>query len=300
MSHRDRDRDRHRRGRWRDWDDWRFFGLPYLVPQLAPQYAGYAGYGMPLYTRPLVPAYAGILPVQQTFYTPPPPQTIQQQVVLPSTAMVPSNGGIAGTYRVVAPMGLNLRVTPDVYSEVVAVLRPGTEVQVVGPAGPPGWVRTADGRYLCMNCAEGPGGPWLVRSTAQFALAAPSSNATFFGATGVSGSSGILTDLGFRKRKIRGRKTRTVIARPDVTIFQPLTLFIPHYTAKHFDIREIRVGNKSYLASRHGVPAERYECNGGVAIQLPPLLAGQPAFLKVKNRSGSSHTFRASFTGLAV
>lgn len=300
MSH--RDRDRHRRGRWRDWDDWRYFGLPYLAPQLAPQYAGYAGYGMPLYTRSLVTA----LPAYNVFPPGPPvlpaTQTIQQ-VVLPSTAMLPAGAGIAGTYRVVAPMGLNLRVIPDVYSTVVAVLRPGMEVQVVGPAGPSGWVRTSDGRYLCMSCAEGGSnsGPWLVRSTAQFALAAPSSNATFFGQDLANpGAAGVLMDLGFRKRKIRGHKTRTVIARPDVTIFQPLTLFIPHDTAKHFDIREIRVGNKSYLASRHGVPAERYECNGGVAIQLPPLLAGQPAFLKVKNRSGSSHTIRASFTGLAV
>ena len=288
MSH--RDRDRNRRGRWRDWDDWRYFGLPY--------------YGMPLYTRPLVTAF----PAYNVFPPGPPvlpaAQTIQQ-VVLPSTAMISpmgQAGAIAGMYRVAAPMGLNLRTAPDVYSTVVAVLRPGMEVQVVGPAGPSGWVRTSDGRYLCMSCAEGGSnsGPWLVRSTAQFALAAPSSNATFFGGRLNPGASGVLLPLGFKTRRIRGHKTRTVIARPDVAIYQPLALFIPHDTAKHFDIKEFRVGKQSFIASHHGVPAEQYECNGGFAIQLPPLLAGQPAFLKVKNRSGSSHKFRASFTGIAV
>lgn len=297
MSHRDRDRDRHDRGRrWRDWDDWRYFGLPY--------YNALSLYN-PLNSRIRTQF---VLPAQPAFYTSAQaalnasPQTIQQ-VILPATAAVPASSGIAGVYRVVAPMGLNLRPSPDMYNIPSAVLRAGTEVQIVGPANVPGWVRTADGRYLCMNCTEGPGGPWLVRldPNVPFALANPSSNATFFGQDPVATAPvGVLMDLGFRTRKIGGHKKRTVIARPDVAIFQPLALFIPHDTAKHFDIREIRIGHTSFLASRHGVPAERYECNGGVAIQLPPLLAGQPAFLKVENRSGSSHKFRASFTGLAV
>ena len=287
MPHRDRDRDRHRHGghRWRDWDDWRYFGLPY-----------YSGF----------PAYSAISPIRTQYILPAPQPTVYitprpiQQVVLPT-----GQTGLAGVYRVVAPMGLNLRTTPDMYNTPVAVLRPGTEVQILGPAGPPGWVRTSDGRYLCMNCTEGPGGPWLVPSSVPFALANPSSNATFFGQAGPMGLinpgvTGVLLPLGFKTRRIRGHKTRTVIARPNVNIYQPLTLFIPHDTAKHFDIREFRVGSTSYLASRHGVPAEMYECNGGVEIQLPPLVAGQPAFLKVKNRSGSSHKFRASFTGIAV
>lgn len=288
MSHRDHDR-RHHRGRrhWRDWDDWRFFGL---------------GYNPFLATSLAIPATTVVyprstLPVMQSMTAP----TTIQQVVLPGPTQSMLGQIATGVYRVVAPMGLNLRDRPDVYSNAVAVLRPGTEVVVASAAGN-GWVRTAEGRYLCMNCAEGPGGPWLVPvSAGPFQVAAPSSNATFFGQDpGVPTAAGVLTDLGFRTRKIRGHRTRTVIARPEVRIFQPLTFFIPHDVAEHFDIREIRVGATSVLASRHGVPAERYECNGGAEIQLPPLLAGQPVFVKVKNRSGSSHKFRASFTGIAI
>ena len=119
----------------------------------------------------------------------------------------------------------------------------------------------------------------------------------------LGGVPGIVTSLGFKPRKIRGHKTRTVVARPDVP-FQATSLFISHDVAKHFDIKEIRVGNFSFLASRDPVPAERFDSrscnNGGAFIQLPPVLPGQHIFLRVKNRSGSSHRFRGWLDGVAI
>ena len=118
----------------------------------------------------------------------------------------------------------------------------------------------------------------------------------------LGGAPGIVTSLGFKPRKIRGHKTRTVVARPDVP-FQATSLFISHDVAKHFDIVEMRVGNIALLASRDPVPAEMYAshgCNGGALIQFPPLLPGQHIFLKLKNRSGSSRRFRGGLNGVAI
>ena len=285
MSHNrnDRDRDRHRRWGRRGWNDWGFF-FPYSYPYTTAQYV----LPPPVMALPSAPVY------QAPIYQAP---VYQAPVV----------ANLAGVYRVVAPAGLNLRDRPDVYSNAVAVLRPGTEVQLVSAAGN-GWVRTAEGRYLCMSCAEGPGGPWLVPvSAGPFQVAAPSSNATFFGQDPGGAvsllDSGLGTALGFKPRKIRGHKKRTVCARPEV-IFQATDLRIPRDVAKHFDIYEIRVGNLSLMASRDPIPAEMYSNEGCgfplMSTDFPPVVPGQHIFLTVKNRSGSSHRFRAGFTGRAL
>lgn len=282
MSHnrdgdRNRDRDRHRRWGRRGWNDWGFF-FPYTTAQ---------------YVLPPVMAL-------------PPAPVYQAPIYQAPVYQAPMATSLAGRYRVVAPAGLNLRDRPDVYSNAVAVLRPGTEVQVVSAAGN-GWVRTAEGRYLCMSCAEGPGGPWLVPANlGPFQVAAPSSNATFFGQDPGGAvsllDSGFGTALGFKPRKIRGHKKRTVCARPEVT-FQATDLIISHDVAKHFDIYEIRVGNLSLMASRDPIDAEFFShrgCGIPLGIEFPPVVHGQHIFLTVKNRSGSSHRFRAGFAGRAL
>ena len=286
MSHNRNDRDRHRRWGRRGWNDWAIFGLPYpyAYPYTTAQYA-------------LAPPVVAL-----------PPAPVYQAPVYQAPVYQAPVANLAGIYRVVAPAGLNVRDRPDIYSNVVAVYRPGTEVQVVSAAGN-GWVRTSDGRYLCMTCAEGPGGPWLVPvSAGPFQVAAPSSNATFFGQDpgGVIVSpldSGIGTVLGFKPRKIRGHKKRTVVARPTV-VFQATDLRIPRHVAKHFDIYEIRVGNLSLMASRDPIPAEMYSSDGcgfpSMSTDFPPVVPGQHIFLTVKNRSGSSHRFRAGFAGRAL
>lgn len=76
----------------------------------------------------------------------------------------------AGSYVVQAPQGLNLRQRPTSQSGFITTLPYGTVVEVVGST-PNGWVEVSypvpqiRGRitgYLCMTCAEAPGGPWLL------------------------------------------------------------------------------------------------------------------------------------------
>lgn len=115
------------------------------------------------------------------------------------------------------------------------------------------------------------------------------------------GPDGIITPLGFKPRKIRKCKTRTVIARPQIP-YQPSVLFIPRDVAKHFDICSIRVGQVLILGSRDPIPAEMYSANSGrgpAAIQLPPLLPGQHVYLTVRNHSSHDKTFRAGLNGLS-
>jgi len=117
----------------------------------------------------------------------------------------------------------------------------------------------------------------------------------------LAGPDGIIAPLGFRPRKIRKHKTRTVIARPQVP-YQPSVLYIPRHVAKNFEICSIRVGQALILGSRDPIPAEMYS-NVGVgpaAIQLPPLLPGQHVYLTVRNHTRHSHTFRAALNGLSL
>ena len=118
----------------------------------------------------------------------------------------------------------------------------------------------------------------------------------------LAGMPAVLTPLGFKTRRIRGHRTRTVLARPSVP-FQATSLFIPHDVAKHFDIKSMRVGNIELLVSQDSIPAEMYVghgCNGGAVIQFPPVIPGQHIFLTVKNRSSHSHRFRAGLNGIAL
>lgn len=187
MSHDRNGRDRHRR--WRGWNDWGFFGIPYPYPYTTAQY------------------------------------------VLPSPAAAP--------------------ICPPCPAPLYTA--PATNIVTSGPGG------LLDG--------------------------------------------GFGTALGFKPRKIRGHKKRTVVARPEV-IFQATELRIPHDVAKHFDIYEIRIGNLSLLASRDPIPAELFSNEGCgfplMTTDFPPVVPGQHIFLKVKNRSGSSHRFRAGFVGRAL
>ena len=117
----------------------------------------------------------------------------------------------------------------------------------------------------------------------------------------LAGPNGIIAPLGFKPRKIRKCKTRTVIARPEVP-YQPSVLYIPRDVAKHFDICSIRVGQALILGSRDPIPAEMYtnQGMGPAAIQLPPLLPGQHVYLTVRNHSHHSEWFRAALNGISL
>ena len=73
-----------------------------------------------------------------------------------------------GTYLVVARNGLNIRPGPSSNSGYsLGVIPFESTIQVVGDAGD-GWLQVVNviGRrvmgYMCISCAEAPGGPWLV------------------------------------------------------------------------------------------------------------------------------------------
>jgi hypothetical protein len=118
----------------------------------------------------------------------------------------------------------------------------------------------------------------------------------------LAGPAGVITPLGFKTRKIRKHKTRTVIARPQVP-YQPSVLYIPREVAKHFEICSVRVGQVLILGSRDPIPAEMYSnegCGGPAMIQLPPLIPGQHVYLTVRNHSSRSHHFRAALNGISL
>ena len=299
MSH-DNGRDRDRRRRWRrGWDDWRFFGISYPYP-VAAQYSIAVP---PQVVYPSPPVYAAPVyqaPVYQApVYTP--PRALPGQI--PGTPLGYAGPGL---YRVTAPMGLNLRSSPNQNTPPVRTLPTGSVLRVLSFAPAPatfGWVQVlttdggGDGGYVCLSCPEGgPGGPWLEKQVS--AMTGQEASSTL-----LAGVPGIITSLGFKQRKIRGHKTRTVLARPAVP-FQARSLFISRDVAKHFDIKAMRVGNLELLASKDPIPAEMYVshgCNGGGAlIQFPPVIPGQHIFLTVKNRSSHSHHFRAGLNGVAI
>lgn len=114
--------------------------------------------------------------------------------------------------------------------------------------------------------------------------------------------SAIVVPLGFKRKKIRKHKTRTVVARPD-TFFTGKVISIPRCVAKHFDICSLRVGQFYVFGGRDPIPAERFsndDCNGPIVISLPAVGPNQHIRLTVKNRDNHSHWFRASIDGIAL
>ena len=112
----------------------------------------------------------------------------------------------------------------------------------------------------------------------------------------------VISPIGFRSRKIGKHKSRTVCARPE-TFYVPGQLFIPRSVAKHFEIKELRVGGICIIGGHHGIPAELYSnegCNGPVFIALPALYPGQEIEMRVKNISSKSRRFRAALNGVAT
>ena len=112
--------------------------------------------------------------------------------------------------------------------------------------------------------------------------------------------------FGFKSKKIRKKKTRTVVLHTDTVITGDVVyLHIPYRVAKHFDICSLRIG-RHYLigtGSKYGASADLYSVPGGVAIPLPGgiLLPGQSVYLKVRNHDCKrSHTFRADLVGAAL
>ena len=72
----------------------------------------------------------------------------------------------AGTYRITAPSGLNVRPQSNTSQPTITTLPVGTTVEVISGLAN-GWVQisTPTPGYLCMSCADAPGGPWLVRQS---------------------------------------------------------------------------------------------------------------------------------------
>ena len=82
----------------------------------------------------------------------------------PQTPGAPVGYAGPGSYRIIAPSGLNLRPAPNTSQPASQTLPQGTNVDVIA-ATPNGWVQISSPTpgYICLSCAEAPGGPWLVR-----------------------------------------------------------------------------------------------------------------------------------------
>ena len=112
----------------------------------------------------------------------------------------------------------------------------------------------------------------------------------------------IVAPVGFKAKKIRKRKTRTIVARPD-TFFSGKAIFISKCVAKHFDICSLRVGQFYVFGGKDPVPAEMFSndgCGGSAVISLPAVAPGQHIYLTVRNHDCHSHWFRAAINGLAL
>lgn len=96
--------------------------------------------------------------------TPGIPGSVPMNPAFPQDPRGPTGFAGPGTYRITAPSGLNLRPQPNTSQPTITTLPPGTMVEVIA-AMANGWVQvsTPQPGYLCMSCADAPGGPWLVR-----------------------------------------------------------------------------------------------------------------------------------------
>ena len=116
----------------------------------------------------------------------------------------------------------------------------------------------------------------------------------------------IAAPLGFRAKKVRRKKTRTIKAHLDTFFTGDGGIYIPHRVAKHFDICSLRVGQIYLFGGRDPVPAEifsdRGACGEGpLVIPLPGVGPGQCIYLTVKNRDCKhSHWFRAAIRGKSL
>lgn len=92
------------------------------------------------------------------------PGTVPMNPAFPQVPGGPAGYAGPGTYRVTAPSGLNVRPQPNTSQATITTLSTGTAVEVVAALAS-GWVQisTPQPGYLCMSCADAPGGPWLVR-----------------------------------------------------------------------------------------------------------------------------------------
>ena len=93
-----------------------------------------------------------------------PGPSVPMNPAFPQDPRGPAGFAGAGTYRITAPSGLNVRPQPNTSQPTITTLPVGTTVEVIsGMAN--GWVQisTPTPGYLCMSCVDAPGGPWLVR-----------------------------------------------------------------------------------------------------------------------------------------
>ena len=113
----------------------------------------------------------------------------------------------------------------------------------------------------------------------------------------------VIAPIGFKSKKIRRHKTRTVVARPNTFFKGKGGIFIPRSVAKHFEICEIKVGGVCIPGFGCGVPAEIYSnqgCTGPLFIELPLIGPGQSIRMRVRNHSNRTRRFRAAVQGVAA
>ena len=93
-----------------------------------------------------------------------PGPSVPMNPAFPQDPRGPAGFAGAGTYRITAPSGLNVRPQPNTSQPTITTLPLGTSVEVVSGLAN-GWVQisTPTPGYLCMSCVDAPGGPWLVR-----------------------------------------------------------------------------------------------------------------------------------------
>jgi uncharacterized protein YgiM (DUF1202 family) len=98
-----------------------------------------------------------------------------------STLQAPGYAG-EGLYEVLAAHGLNIRISPDTRQQPIGTLQQGESCTVIDSPTANGWIpvhNDAVQGYVCLSCAEAPGGPWLAQIAVlgDYALANAAANA---------------------------------------------------------------------------------------------------------------------------
>lgn len=90
-----------------------------------------------------------------------------------------------------------------------------------------------------------------------------------------------------------------ITSRPQV-IFRGERLVVPSGIAEHFDILDIKVGNRSQMIESTAVPAQAFTAQSGSPLRMDVASIAQDVTLVVANRTRKVRPFRAALFGTAT